>query len=559
MLLLPDLTIAAASDAYLEATNTRRENLLGRPLFEVFPDNPDDPGASGVRNLRASLRRVAATRMGDSMPLQKYDIPRPAEAGGGFEERYWSPHNRPILNESGEIEWIVHRVEDVTEFVKVEQPQSADARFEAMRAEIYRRTQEVSATNERLHDTNLQLTALLAAYERSEAILARFQEAALPARLPSVPGVHFSALYEPAGVGQNVGGDFYDAFRLLDGRIVVSIGDVAGSGIDAAAAMGALRQSIRAAANINPDPKALLRAADRIFDGQLRSEFATAFVAVFDPVTFSMQYASAGHPPAMLRRTDGTVHPLEGSDVPLGLDLVEYDGNAGAGRRVVEPGTFLVLYTDGLTEANRDICQSEQRLIEILADPSFAGEASSQAARIIRNHMLGETASHDDVAVLTVFFERPLLQCSNVDAQSWTFNADDAMAAHRARTAITAHLARRGMAADDVFASEMVYSELLGNVVRYARGDIDVVIDLSGRSAVLHVIDRGGGFSVNPKLPADDYAERGRGLFIVSELAYDFSVTPRTHGSGSHARVVLRGRLGARPSPGPTLRSLRTA
>src|SRR4051812_22479559 len=93
LVLDPDLRIVAASDAYLEATMTRREEILGRGIFEVFPDNPDDPEATGVTNLSASLDRVRRLRAPDTMSVQKYDIRRPDVEGGGFEERHWSPKN----------------------------------------------------------------------------------------------------------------------------------------------------------------------------------------------------------------------------------------------------------------------------------------------------------------------------------------------------------------------------------------------------------------------------------------------------------------------------------
>src|ERR671919_1660013 len=80
LVLRPDLTIVAVSDAYLRATMTRRDEILGRGLFEVFPDNPDDPHATGTSNLRASLERVLATRAPDSMAVQKYDIRVPESA-----------------------------------------------------------------------------------------------------------------------------------------------------------------------------------------------------------------------------------------------------------------------------------------------------------------------------------------------------------------------------------------------------------------------------------------------------------------------------------------------
>jgi PAS domain S-box-containing protein len=115
LILTPTFRIIAASDGYLSATMTTRNGIVGRDVFEVFPDNPNDQTASGVKNLRASLDRVLATRAPDTMPVQKYDIRRPEHQGGGFEERYWSPVNVPVLNESGEVAWITHRAEDVTE------------------------------------------------------------------------------------------------------------------------------------------------------------------------------------------------------------------------------------------------------------------------------------------------------------------------------------------------------------------------------------------------------------------------------------------------------------
>jgi len=114
LVLLPDLTIVAVSDAYLRATMTQRESILGRGLFEVFPDNPGDPEATGTANLSASLQRVLAHRKPDVMRDQRYDIRRPAAEGGGFETRYWRPVNTPVLNAAGEVSYIIHQVEDVT-------------------------------------------------------------------------------------------------------------------------------------------------------------------------------------------------------------------------------------------------------------------------------------------------------------------------------------------------------------------------------------------------------------------------------------------------------------
>ena len=118
LVLSPDFIMVAANEAYFRNARFTPERVLGKPLFETFPDNPDDPGATGQANLRASLERVLATGLPDEMPIQRYDVERTPEEGGGFEERYWLPFNSPILGQNGEVEWIIHRAEDVTEIVR---------------------------------------------------------------------------------------------------------------------------------------------------------------------------------------------------------------------------------------------------------------------------------------------------------------------------------------------------------------------------------------------------------------------------------------------------------
>ena len=120
LVLDPDFNIVAVSDAYLNATMTSRASITGRHLFDVFPDNPNDPNATGVRNLRASLERVLKDKKPDTMAVQKYDIRRPEEEGGTFEERYWSPVNSPLLDANGNVIFIIHRVEDVTRLTRLE-------------------------------------------------------------------------------------------------------------------------------------------------------------------------------------------------------------------------------------------------------------------------------------------------------------------------------------------------------------------------------------------------------------------------------------------------------
>lgn len=161
LVLQPNLNIVAVSDAYLKATMTRREQLLGKYLFDLFPGNPDDPAGTGVENLRNSLQRVLQSSAPDTMAIQRYDVRRP---DGVFEERYWSPINSPVLGADAHIEYIIHRVEDVTDFVRKKMAvpdgsQGFQSRDDLMEAEIYRSSQQVQATNQQLQAVNAELEA----------------------------------------------------------------------------------------------------------------------------------------------------------------------------------------------------------------------------------------------------------------------------------------------------------------------------------------------------------------------------------------------------------------
>jgi signal transduction histidine kinase len=164
LVLLPDsprFTQVAATRARLAATQTTREQTIGHGLFELFPDNPDDPGATGTRNLRASLERVLATRAADTMAVQKYDIRGP---DGAFQVRHWSPKNIPILSATGEVMYIFHRVEDVTDLVNAsEMGEELRGRTRDMEREVIKRSQELAAANSSLREVNAKLGQLDAA------------------------------------------------------------------------------------------------------------------------------------------------------------------------------------------------------------------------------------------------------------------------------------------------------------------------------------------------------------------------------------------------------------
>jgi signal transduction histidine kinase len=161
LVLLPDtgFTIVAASESYTKATMTEFKDMEGKGLFEVFPDNPDDPDADGVSNLRYSLRTVVKTKKVHSMPVQKYDIRR---QDGTFEIRYWSPLNKPVLDDEGNLKLIIHRVEDVTEYMIIRQEHEARTQLTnelreklgQMESEIFNRSNEVKQKNEELTEAN---------------------------------------------------------------------------------------------------------------------------------------------------------------------------------------------------------------------------------------------------------------------------------------------------------------------------------------------------------------------------------------------------------------------
>lgn len=155
LILAPDFTIITANKEYCKATLTKCEEISGRHLFEVFPDNPDDPTADGTRNLRASLEYVIKHKQPHTMAVQKYDIRKP---DGEFEVRYWNPINSPLLNERNEIEFIVHHVTDVTEFVKAKQENvrkdkvndELSGQILKMESDIFLRGKEIQSLNENL-------------------------------------------------------------------------------------------------------------------------------------------------------------------------------------------------------------------------------------------------------------------------------------------------------------------------------------------------------------------------------------------------------------------------
>jgi len=368
---------------------------------------------------------------------------------------------------------------------------------------------------------------LLARYRREHFVANSFQSASLAGQLPQVDGLTFDAVYAAGASDLEVGGDWYDAFPLGDGRIAVSIGDVAGSGLNAAITMGKMRQAIRVAAQIQVEPSAILNAADRALRAEEPDRIVTAFVGLIDNVEGTMAYASAGHPPPLIRRADGSIVELAFGSLPLGLR--ERTDNAQA-TIALEGGSLIVLYTDGLTESTHDILAGERRLRDALELQATA--TSANPAREIYDLVLHDGA-RDDVAILTLRVES-----SSGPSTRWNFDVRDSAAADEVRLAIVRELASAGATQEGAIVAELIYSELIGNVMRHAPGKVQVRLDWYGGAPVLHVLDEGPGFQHIGNLPKDILSESGRGLFLVGELAEGILVHRRP-GIGSHARVNL--------------------
>jgi len=365
-----------------------------------------------------------------------------------------------------------------------------------------------------------------------------FQRAVLPPGLPLVAGCRFDAVYEPGENDSYVGGDWYDAVRLVDGRILISIGDVAGSGVEAAVVMGVARQIMRGIAQVHADPALMLDAADRALRLEHGEVFVTAWVGIIDLVTHNLTFSSAGHPPALVASPDGALRELRDAALPLGLR----QGHQGRSTTIgLIDGSTLALYTDGLSEATHDILAGEALVRAALA--AIAQLPWRRPATEIQRRVLAD-GSMDDVAILVARFD--FAQAERY-IRRLEFDVRAAGAAREARDTLLNLLSARKFGPAEMANAELVFGELIGNVLRHAdeRPTVEVAVDCGGPQTVVHVFDRGPGFRHMGRLPSDPYSESGRGLFIISSITEEFTVNERECG-GSHARATL---FGGSPRP----------
>jgi PAS domain S-box-containing protein len=380
------------------------------------------------------------------------------------------------------------------------------------------------------HDLGRRLSIAIEhvnALTRERRIAEALQQALLPTQqmLPQPMDLTFNAEYRPSSDEAEVGGDWYDAVALPDGSIMISVGDVTGRGLRAAGLMGTLRQGINMASMYERDPTRILDDVDFQLRARRSHAIVTAFIGFIDPSHKTLRYANAGHPPPLLRRADELIELRSGAGLPLGLrDAARAEESHTIS---LEGADLLALYTDGLVEGTHDLAFGEHRLRAV---------ASSQAILYVHNpaRFLCDAClpfqAQDDSAVLTVLFR---------ERTHWSFDAENAQAAHDARSQFIEALRNRASQRFDFNAAEVVFGELIGNVVRHAAGPIDVQLDWSGKEPVLHVTDRGRGFIRDPMLPADPLSEGGRGLYIISQLTQSIRIE-RIPGYGNHVAAHLR-------------------
>jgi PAS domain S-box-containing protein len=236
------------------------------------------------------------------------------------------------------------------------------------------------------------------------AVSERYQRAALPSALPRTPGLRFDAEYRASEDKLLVGGDWYDAFEIGDGQVAVSIGDVAGHGLDAALMMTALRQSGRAIALWGArygwcEPAAVLDAMEQTLMLEQDELVATAVFGILDRTARTFTYASAGHPPPLLKHRDQTVLELPIGGTPLGCPA----GTRPTHRVSVADACALVFYTDGVVEGSKDLERGIASLRDAVARLDLAAEPNAAAALL---STVGRTLD-DDAAILVVHVTGP--------------------------------------------------------------------------------------------------------------------------------------------------------
>jgi PAS domain S-box-containing protein len=389
-------------------------------------------------------------------------------------------------------------------------------------------------------------------HEHEHRIATELQRGLLPTSLPELPGVELAARSHVAGLSAEVGGDWYDAFMLPGERLGLVIGDVTGSGICAASAMGQLRSVTRAFALGDPEPPSPAEVLTRLHRYHQRVGFEQLFTVLYlilDRAGGAVWWANAGHLPPLLRTRAGEVRVLEGAQSLMSLKDVVYENQ----QATVEEGDTLILYTDGLVERRGEVIDvSVERLgAAILSGPQ---DPEALCAYLLESAWPRDTQREDDVTALVV----------RIAPRDAPRGGGERVTPGRVQMTLSPdvdapRLARRmlerafGEALDDeeLDRAKLAISELTTNAIVHGKGELTVFADLDDTRLLVEVVDQGSGFE-HVVREQDFDAVGGRGLNIVDAETSRWGM----HEGTTHVwfEIERRGpRLGAdrRPGLGP--------
>ena len=348
-------------------------------------------------------------------------------------------------------------------------------------------------------------------YDAERTRSRELQRALLPQALPDVPSCESAARYLPSAEGMDVGGDWYDVIPLSSGQVALVVGDVMGHGLPEAATMGRLRTAVHTLADLELPPDEIMTHLNHLVAGMSEESYVTCLYALYDSTTQICSLARAGHPPPALIHPDGTVHfPEMAADPPLGAADPPFETL----ELHVPDGSLLVLYTDGLVEsAKREIDEGMAALAGLLHTAHVDGTAAD-LERLCDTLTEGLLPAGNQAADDAAFLVARLHALTNDRMASWPL-LDDPRAAGQARRHVREQLTAWGL--DDLVpTTELLASELVGNVVRHAKGPVRLRL-LHGSELTCEVFD--GSLTMPRIRRATDTDEGGRGLQLITALS----------------------------------------
>ncbi|MGW7244094.1 SpoIIE family protein phosphatase [Streptomyces sp. NPDC054804] len=359
-------------------------------------------------------------------------------------------------------------------------------------------------------------------YDASHALAQKLQEALLPRMLPQLAGVLTTSRYEPPTGAIELGGDWYDMFTLPSGEVAAVIGDVEGHNTAAAVVMGQLGSAVRSYALEGHDPSTVLYRANRLMIDFETDHFATCCCVWLDPDTGTAQVVSAGHPRPLIR-TPGGAYLAAATDVgvPLG---VEPSPSYQADILTMEPGTLLVLYTDGVSGRGGELAR--KTLEAALAD---SGDELERLGDGLMGSGVGQARRVDDAALLLLRYEGPAREVKE-SIRRLHLHRHDYQGVRRARRFLTTSLESWHLASLSDSA-EVLASEVVTNAIVHGDSDVDVCLRKYPDHLRMEVRDSDSHPAMLVDLgPDEDKAEGGRGLVIVSALASSWGNSPSGRG-----------------------------